>query len=355
MSSEIVSGDQPPAKPVPWRMVTTVGLTTARSGSRAEQEAVSRLDQARREAFPEGVAAGRQQAEEQIRPAMEGLAQTLTELSRLREVDSRPGHGGSHPSCGLDRGPRDSPRNRSRSRRACGFSQSRFHEGAVPGNKPSAHASGTRRPGSQVAGAVRRAEESGVGAAILASNPVKFCLRPHKVILTLRWKRSWPKLNAACSTSSIDSMLQQLIQETAEIELLPWVGEVTDMVGLLVASRGPVVSIGDFCEVRTSSGRSIRSQVIGFRNDRVLVAAIGGDRWSSTRRSRDCSPRRRTATGGSSVAWPRVGRFRPADRRWTAGPFIRRLSFIYAGALSFRTRAYRGTAGHRAFERSMAC
>jgi len=85
MSSEIVSGDQPPAKPVPWRMVTTVGLATARSGFKGEPE-VSRLDQARREAFAEGVAAGRQQAEEQIRPAMEGLAQTLAELSRLREV-----------------------------------------------------------------------------------------------------------------------------------------------------------------------------------------------------------------------------------------------------------------------------
>jgi FliI/YscN family ATPase len=48
------------------------------------------------------------------------------------------------------------------------------------------------------------------------------------------------------------------------------VGEVTEMVGLLIASRGPVVSIGDFCEVRTSSGRSIRSQVIGFRNEQVL-------------------------------------------------------------------------------------
>jgi flagellum-specific ATP synthase len=56
----------------------------------------------------------------------------------------------------------------------------------------------------------------------------------------------------------------------AEIELLPWVGEVTEMVGMLIASRGPVVSIGDFCEVRTSNGRSIRSQVIGFRNGRVL-------------------------------------------------------------------------------------
>ena len=71
---------------------------------------------------------------------------------------------------------------------------------------------------------------------------------------------------AASSSSSLGS----LIQHASEIELLPWVGEVTEMVGLLIASRGPVVSIGDFCEVRTSSGRSIRSQVIGFRNEQVL-------------------------------------------------------------------------------------
>src|SRR4029077_5399848 len=30
------------------------------------------------------------------------------------------------------------------------------------------------------------------------------------------------------------------------------------------------VAIGDFCEVFTSNGRSIRTQVIGFRNGRVL-------------------------------------------------------------------------------------
>jgi flagellar assembly protein FliH len=82
MSSEIVGGDQPPARPVPWRMVTSVGL----AHSKREQEAASRLDQSRREAFVEGIAAGRQQAEEQIRPAMEGLAQALAELSRLKEI-----------------------------------------------------------------------------------------------------------------------------------------------------------------------------------------------------------------------------------------------------------------------------
>ena len=69
---------------------------------------------------------------------------------------------------------------------------------------------------------------------------------------------------------SIRSTLAALGAHLAGIELMPWMGEVTEMVGLLIASRGPVVSIGDFCEIRTSAGRTIRSQVIGFRNDRVL-------------------------------------------------------------------------------------
>src|ERR1700735_2353837 len=64
--------------------------------------------------------------------------------------------------------------------------------------------------------------------------------------------------------------IRDLVPQVPGMEVLPWIGEVTEMVGLLIASRGPVVSIGDFVEVRTGSGRSIRSQVIGFRNDRVL-------------------------------------------------------------------------------------
>jgi len=49
-----------------------------------------------------------------------------------------------------------------------------------------------------------------------------------------------------------------------------WTGQVTDVVGLLVESRGPASAIGDFCEIRTASGRPIRCQVIGFREGRVL-------------------------------------------------------------------------------------
>jgi flagellar assembly protein FliH len=86
MSSEIVTGNQTPTKPVPWRMVSAVSLSASSRRSDAEQHSASMLDQARREAFAEGLAAGRQQAEEQIRPAMEGLAQVLAELARLRSA-----------------------------------------------------------------------------------------------------------------------------------------------------------------------------------------------------------------------------------------------------------------------------
>jgi flagellum-specific ATP synthase len=56
----------------------------------------------------------------------------------------------------------------------------------------------------------------------------------------------------------------------ASAEPVEWTGVVTQLVGLLVESQGPATAAGDFCEIRTSSGRSIRTQVIGFRNGRVL-------------------------------------------------------------------------------------
>ena len=48
-----------------------------------------------------------------------------------------------------------------------------------------------------------------------------------------------------------------------------WSGTVTQFVGLLIESQGPEAAIGDFCEIRTNS-RLIRTQVIGFRDGRVL-------------------------------------------------------------------------------------
>lgn len=64
--------------------------------------------------------------------------------------------------------------------------------------------------------------------------------------------------------------LDPYIAQVRNTELLPWSGEVVELVGMLVASRGPNVAVGDFCEVVSSSGRRIRTQVIGFRDGLIL-------------------------------------------------------------------------------------
>jgi flagellum-specific ATP synthase len=64
--------------------------------------------------------------------------------------------------------------------------------------------------------------------------------------------------------------LHPFISRVRNSALLPWTGEVAEVVGMLIASRGPAVAVGDFCEIATSSGRHIRTQVIGFRDGLVL-------------------------------------------------------------------------------------
>ena len=64
--------------------------------------------------------------------------------------------------------------------------------------------------------------------------------------------------------------LTPYLAELERIRPLRWTGEVTQVAGLLVESRGPAVAIGDFCEIRAANGRRIRMQTIGFRDGRVL-------------------------------------------------------------------------------------
>jgi len=66
------------------------------------------------------------------------------------------------------------------------------------------------------------------------------------------------------------SALHSYLQQVQSTRLLPWTGEVVELVGMLVASNGPAAAVGDFCEVIASSGRRVRVQVIGFRDGHVL-------------------------------------------------------------------------------------
>ena len=64
--------------------------------------------------------------------------------------------------------------------------------------------------------------------------------------------------------------LAPYLDKLARIETCRFSGSVTEMVGLLVESQGPEAAVGDFLEIGARSGRVIRTQVIGFREGRVL-------------------------------------------------------------------------------------
>jgi flagellum-specific ATP synthase len=68
--------------------------------------------------------------------------------------------------------------------------------------------------------------------------------------------------------------LRGLVSHVALTPLLPWCGEVVEVTGMLISSRGPAVAVGDFCEIATTAGRRVRTQVIGFRNGLVLSMAL---------------------------------------------------------------------------------
>jgi flagellar assembly protein FliH len=87
MSSEILLGDQPSAAPAFWRTVASARMDRLHHARPdAAREAAHVLEQARREAFEQGAAAGRKEAEQQILPALENIAKTLTELAKLRDT-----------------------------------------------------------------------------------------------------------------------------------------------------------------------------------------------------------------------------------------------------------------------------
>ena len=76
-------------------------------------------------------------------------------------------------------------------------------------------------------------------------------------------------------TSSLpDINLDSYLARLENVDPFVWSGEVVELVGLLIESRGPAAAVGDFCAILASGGRVIRTQVIGFRNGNLLSMAL---------------------------------------------------------------------------------
>jgi flagellum-specific ATP synthase len=103
--------------------------------------------------------------------------------------------------------------------------------------------------------------------------------------------------------------------ELDRVSPMRWTGRVTELVGLLVESHGPNVAVGDFCELETSAGRRIRTQVIGFRNGRVLSMPL--EEIDGLQLGDPGGGAQRGSAGGSraGTAGPRHRRLRQADGR----------------------------------------
>jgi FliI/YscN family ATPase len=69
-------------------------------------------------------------------------------------------------------------------------------------------------------------------------------------------------------------MLQEYIAALPSITPWRWSGRVRELVGLLVASDGPAAGVGDFCDINSAGGRTVRAQVVGFRDNRVLLMPL---------------------------------------------------------------------------------
>jgi len=70
-------------------------------------------------------------------------------------------------------------------------------------------------------------------------------------------------------------LLSRYIYRLKDFDPMKINGKVVKVVGLVIESKGPEASIGEVCEVRLRDGRSVRAEVVGFKEDRVLLMPLG--------------------------------------------------------------------------------
>lgn len=66
-----------------------------------------------------------------------------------------------------------------------------------------------------------------------------------------------------------------LAQRVKEIDPISVQGLVTKIVGLMVESDGPRVSVGEYCHIVTGDGKEISAEVVGFRGATTMLMPLG--------------------------------------------------------------------------------
>ncbi len=66
--------------------------------------------------------------------------------------------------------------------------------------------------------------------------------------------------------------VQSLLDTASPIEIQ---GHVTRLIGLIVESSGPPASVGEICCIYLRNGSTVKAEVVGFREDRILLMPLG--------------------------------------------------------------------------------
>jgi len=77
-------------------------------------------------------------------------------------------------------------------------------------------------------------------------------------------------------TTAVAPLVDMLRMQVRHVAPVQRVGAVTGMAGLIIESEGPNVGLGDLCQVRSPRNDfSVRAEVVGFREQRVLLMPLG--------------------------------------------------------------------------------
>jgi len=71
-------------------------------------------------------------------------------------------------------------------------------------------------------------------------------------------------------------ILEQCAERLARTRAMQVRGRVTHVVGLVIESEGPPVSVGELCTVSAEGGVQVAAEVVGFRDRKVLLMPLGG-------------------------------------------------------------------------------
>ncbi len=69
---------------------------------------------------------------------------------------------------------------------------------------------------------------------------------------------------------------QRCLQAIDNIELMSFLGRVSQVIGMVVESNGPGLPVGSICDISTFNGQeSVPAEVVGFREGKVLLMPLG--------------------------------------------------------------------------------